>query len=174
MANTETLALLKEALEFFNDRPNFGLRRRPRQTSYDLAARIDRRLGVLDAAQTNRAAVEIAHSRWATTALVRVEPDETETTVGDDGIWVRAWVLVPPTWLPPEQDAPITVDPEHYRAAVMALPPITRTVFLLHRVDGLDYGAIAQRTSLSLADVEQQIAEAIVGIDRALRRDREG
>lgn len=47
MSDRETLDLLKEALDFLNDHPNFGLRRDRRRTSYDLASRIDTHIAQL-------------------------------------------------------------------------------------------------------------------------------
>ncbi len=41
MPDNDAIALLAEALEFFNDHPSFSLRRDRRRSSYELAARID-------------------------------------------------------------------------------------------------------------------------------------
>lgn len=60
-------------------------------------------------------------------------------------------------------------EPSVYRAAVDALPPLTRAVFLLHRLDGLGYGEIAMLLRIDTDDVTSHIAEALVRIDRALR-----
>lgn len=57
---------------------------------------------------------------------------------------------------------------ERYRAAVSALPARTREVFLLHRVDGLDYKEIAARLGMSYRTAEWHVAEAIVRIGRDL------
>lgn len=168
MAMSPALALLREALEFFNDRPNFGLRRNARRTSYDLASRIERHLTLSTPTPTDHAAVVIARARWADSAAVLIDPDETETRHCDEGVRVRAWVLVAETWLPIDAEPPLAIDVDRYRAAVRALPPITRTVFLLHAVDGMRYPAIAERTGLPVDVVEAQIVEAMVQIDRAL------
>lgn len=45
--------------------------------------------------------------------------------------------------------------------AVEALPPLTRVVFLLHRVDELSYAAIARRLSISVLAVECGVADAL-------------
>lgn len=55
-----------------------------------------------------------------------------------------------------------------YRAAVTALPERMRTVFLLHRVDGLSYKAIAAELGISIRTVEWHVAEAIMRIGKAL------
>ena len=51
-----------------------------------------------------------------------------------------------------------------YEAAVDELPPLTRLVFLLHRVDDLSYGQIADRLAIKIRAVECCIAEALVMI----------
>jgi DNA-directed RNA polymerase specialized sigma24 family protein len=51
-----------------------------------------------------------------------------------------------------------------YEAAVDQLPPLTRLVFLLHRVDDLSYGDIADRLAIEARAVECCIAEALVMI----------
>ncbi|MDB5704691.1 MAG: subfamily polymerase sigma-24 subunit [Sphingomonas bacterium] len=45
--------------------------------------------------------------------------------------------------------------------AVEALPPLTRVVFLLHRVDDLSYDAIARRLSIGVPVVESGVADAL-------------
>ena len=51
-----------------------------------------------------------------------------------------------------------------YEAAVDQLPPLTRLVFLLHRVDDLSYREIAARLTIDVRAVECCIAEALVMI----------
>ena len=51
-----------------------------------------------------------------------------------------------------------------YEAAVDELPPLTRLVFLLHRVDNLSYREIANRLAIEVRAVECCIAEALVMI----------
>lgn len=60
-------------------------------------------------------------------------------------------------------------DPVRMRRAIAALPGLTRRVYLLHLADGLDYGAIAAGLELTVAEVQDRIAQAIVLIDRHLR-----
>lgn len=57
---------------------------------------------------------------------------------------------------------------ERYRAAVAALPPRMREVFVLHRIEELSYRDIAARMDISVRTVEWHIAEAIVRIGREL------
>jgi RNA polymerase sigma-70 factor (ECF subfamily) len=57
---------------------------------------------------------------------------------------------------------------ERYRKAVASLPPRMREVFLLHRVEELDYREIAVRLQISVRTVEWHFAEAIVRIGKEL------
>lgn len=56
-------------------------------------------------------------------------------------------------------------------AAIMRLRPKTREVFMAHRIEGLTYAEIAERTGLSVKGVEKQISKALVQLDRMLNRD---
>jgi DNA-directed RNA polymerase specialized sigma24 family protein len=56
-----------------------------------------------------------------------------------------------------------------YRATVAALPPVTRTVFLLHRAKGLNPAAVAGRLDLTHEAVAEHTAQALNALDRALR-----
>lgn len=55
-----------------------------------------------------------------------------------------------------------------YRAAVDALPPRTREVFLLHRMEGLGYKEIATQLGISIRTVEWHVGEALVRIGKEL------
>ena len=80
--------------------------------------------------------------------------------------------------LEPDCDVPVRADQAdaleyeqmkaRYRAVVERLPPRTREVFLLHRVDDLSYREIASRLDISIRTVEWHIAEAIVRIAKGL------
>jgi RNA polymerase sigma factor (sigma-70 family) len=58
-----------------------------------------------------------------------------------------------------------------YRTAVEALPPRTREVFLLSRVEEVGYKEIAERLGISIRTVEWHVAQAIICIDKALDRE---
>jgi DNA-directed RNA polymerase specialized sigma24 family protein len=64
--------------------------------------------------------------------------------------------------------------PARIRRAFATLPEPAAEVFRRHAVDGEDYASIARRMNLGVAEVERLLAEAILLIDRALRRDEEG
>ena len=55
-------------------------------------------------------------------------------------------------------------------AAMMRLRPKTREIFVAHRVEGLTYAEIAERTGLSVKGVEKQMSKALVHLDRMLDR----
>jgi RNA polymerase sigma-70 factor (ECF subfamily) len=61
---------------------------------------------------------------------------------------------------------------QRVEAAVLRLRPKTREIFMAHRVEGLSYAEIAQRTGLSVKGVEKQMSKAIAAIDRMFERDR--
>jgi RNA polymerase sigma-70 factor (ECF subfamily) len=61
---------------------------------------------------------------------------------------------------------------QRVEAVVLRLRPKTREIFMAHRVEGLSYADIAQRTGLSVKGVEKQMSKAIAAIDRVLERDR--
>ena len=55
--------------------------------------------------------------------------------------------------------------------AMLRLRPRTREIFVAHRIEGLSYSEIAERTGLSIKGVEKQMSKAIAKIDRLLDRD---
>lgn len=52
--------------------------------------------------------------------------------------------------------------------SMLELPQQTREIFMAHRLDGLTYGEIADRTGLTVKQVEKRLARAMVEINRAL------
>lgn len=56
------------------------------------------------------------------------------------------------------------------QTALTRLKPKTRDIFLAHRLDGLSYKQIAERSGLSVKGVEWHMTKAIDHLDRALRR----
>lgn len=55
-----------------------------------------------------------------------------------------------------------------YKAAVGRLPVLTRTVFLMHRVDNLSFNKISGRLGISIVAVECLITEALIMMYRTL------
>ena len=53
-------------------------------------------------------------------------------------------------------------------AAMLRLRPKTREIFMAHRVHGLSYAEIAERTGLSVKGVEKQMSKALAQLDRLL------
>lgn len=54
--------------------------------------------------------------------------------------------------------------------AIATLKPKTREIFLLHRIDGLDYAEIAERMEMSVKGVEWQMGQALDQIRRRVKR----
>ena len=52
--------------------------------------------------------------------------------------------------------------------ALACMDAVSREVFLAHRIEGLSYAEFAKRRGLSVRQVEQRIADAILHIDRQL------
>ena len=72
--------------------------------------------------------------------------------------------------VPPDQGQAIEVEQmcQRYRDLVALLPPRTRDVFLLHRIEGVGYKEIAERLDISVRTVEWHVAQAIVRISKGL------
>ena len=52
--------------------------------------------------------------------------------------------------------------------AMRTVPRETREVFLAHRLDDMPYREIAERTGLTVRQVERHIMHAIIAMDRSL------
>ncbi len=62
-------------------------------------------------------------------------------------------------------------DPDLLRrmeAAMRAMPKMQREIFLAHRLDDMSYGEIAERTGLSVRQVERHMAKAIYKLVKQL------
>ena len=57
---------------------------------------------------------------------------------------------------------------ERLRAAFASLPQLTQEVFWAHRIDGLTYPEIAERTGVSVRQIEREIARALYSICLAM------
>jgi RNA polymerase sigma factor (sigma-70 family) len=62
----------------------------------------------------------------------------------------------------PERECQAGQDLRALEAAVTALPPKRRTVFLLSRIEGMSNAEVAQRCGISVKMVEKQLAKAIL------------
>jgi DNA-directed RNA polymerase specialized sigma24 family protein len=154
-------ALLRDALALLNDRPNFGLRRDPRVTSYKLARRIDdyfaRRAAV------RAPLIERGRRFFGGLPDLRFDPPD---AAGTDH-WIPAWVRLPAGLT--DSGVLSTIE-----TALASLPPLTREVYLALRDREMAYLAIAAEFGIPLGDVERHIATALVRIDEALTAARHG
>jgi RNA polymerase sigma factor (sigma-70 family) len=53
-------------------------------------------------------------------------------------------------------------------AAVLELPEVTRTIFLLRRLEGMRYSDIAERLGMPMSTVEKHMARAVAHLDMRL------
>jgi RNA polymerase sigma-70 factor (ECF subfamily) len=60
---------------------------------------------------------------------------------------------------------------ERLETAMLRLRPLTREIFMAHRLDGYTYREIAERTGLSLKRVEKHMSRAIAQLDDVLGMD---
>jgi RNA polymerase sigma factor (sigma-70 family) len=56
------------------------------------------------------------------------------------------------------------------RRAISELPPVTREVFRLHRIEGLTYAEIAERLGITAEAVEGHVADALYELARRVDR----
>lgn len=61
---------------------------------------------------------------------------------------------------------------DRLETAMLRLRPMTREIFMAHRLDGYTYREIAERTGLSLKRVEKHMSRAIAQLDDILSADR--
>lgn len=89
------------------------------------------------------------HWRWSALRQIEQSTDFTELDVSSDAPG-------------PDRHLQAAIDLEALEAAVVALPPKCRTVFLLSRIEGLSNAEVAQRCGISVKMVEKHLAKAIV------------
>lgn len=60
-------------------------------------------------------------------------------------------------------------DQRRYVEALETLPPLTRAVFLLNRLDDLSYVEISRRCGINVDEVTVRMADALIGVGRYMR-----
>ena len=60
---------------------------------------------------------------------------------------------------------------ERLETIMLRLPPLTREIFMAHRLDDMPYEEIARRTGLTVSQVERHITQAIIELDRGLQSE---
>jgi RNA polymerase sigma factor (sigma-70 family) len=71
----------------------------------------------------------------------------------------------------------LTINPEEiarYEDAVRRMPYMQRSIFLAVRLDNMAYGQVAERTGLSVKQVERQMGRALRNLRRNLDDPRRG
>jgi RNA polymerase sigma-70 factor (ECF subfamily) len=69
-------------------------------------------------------------------------------------------------------EPPRPVDPARLarmEAALVAMPELTREVFMMHRFDGLPYRRVARRLDITIDEVEDHMVTALQLLGRAAR-----
>jgi len=89
------------------------------------------------------------HWRWSALRQIEQSTDFTELEVSSDAPG-------------PDRHLQATLDLEALQAAIIALPPKCRTVFLLSRIEGLSNAEVAERCGVSVKMVEKHLAKAII------------
>lgn len=95
--------------------------------------------------------------------------DDARQQIDRDGIWLSGWLRARTGVTAFDR-----IDPARLAAAIAGLPSIARQVFLLHSREDLDYGRIAARLGMSAADVQAELASALLSLDAALQDDDDG
>ena len=110
-------------------------------------------------------AVAVARQAFAGRQDILIDPLETEFTVSDVGVLVRAWVLVPDADLPEHLLRSIT----DTSTKLAGLPAQTRQIFFLATAYRLSTDRISETLKLGRASVRRQLLRAIARLDgRAL------
>ncbi len=68
-----------------------------------------------------------------------------------------------------------TPDPDLLRRmeeAMLNIPKLQREIFMAHRLDDMAYGEIAERTGLTVRQVERHMAKAIYKLVKQLRGEK--
>lgn len=165
MADPASCALLREACDILNARPDHGFWRGASATRRDLAARIHRYLSGLSPNAVDRFAIELARARHAGSTSIRIDPDETIVAYDEVGTWVRAWVHVGDL----AANGPLPdVDRSRFEAALATLPDEQRDIYLLCQRERLPIALIAQALNRPVEDVERLFNAALAALLLAL------
>ena len=109
-------------------------------------------------------AIAVARARLEGAPVLRIDAGETRVEQTPHGVWVRGWIWV-------EQHALDSSDAKQeakLRTALAELPHQRRVIYLAHCVEGLTYPAIAARLDLDVAEVQRELAAALLALSLAL------
>ncbi|MDF0545003.1 sigma factor-like helix-turn-helix DNA-binding protein [Sphingobium sp. H39-3-25] len=109
-------------------------------------------------------AIAVARARLEGAPVLRIDIDEAHVEETPQGVWVRGWIWV-------EQQALRSCDAMQeakFRSALADLPQQSRVIYLAHCIEGLTYPAIAAKLDLDVADVQHELAAALLALSIAL------
>lgn len=166
MTEMTITALLTEARALLCAKALRSLMAGHRRRAGGLISAIDRQLSARQPGALSRATVLAAQSQ-RTEEWLTVDADEGHIAASATGVWIRAWLLLDWDSILPyllEQLSPA------YRAAVAALPPAEREIFLLHRLGGISLCDLARRSQCDVVQTQCVLARALATIARQLDR----
>lgn len=157
MHNSEIVSLLRDLKSHLLGRTWLRSRRK--------AALLLRRLdAVADQLSGDRhPAIAVAQGRLEGAPVLRIDDDEAHVEETSQGVWVRGWIWV-------EQKALQSGDAEReakFRSALAELPQQRRVIYVAHCIEGLAYPAIAAKLDLDVADVQRELAAALLALSTA-------
>ena len=127
-----------------------------------LALSLQRLLGEHGQTEAARDLVTATRRYWEAESGVRVD-DHARQRIDRDGIWLSGWLRARTGVTAFDR-----IDPALLAAAIAALPPLSRQVFLLHSREDLDYARIGARLGMSSDDVQDELAGALLALDTTL------
>lgn len=158
MHNSEIVSLLHDLRPWLVGGPWLRSRRKASALLHRLDA-IAEQLGA-----PGHPAIAVARARLEGAPVLRIDEDETHVEETPQGVWVRGWIWV-------ERQALLSCDATQeakLRSALAQIPQQRRVIYLAHCVEGLPYSAIAAKLDLDVAEVQRELAAALLALSTAL------
>lgn len=108
-------------------------------------------------------AIAAARARLEGAPRLRIDEHETHVEETSQGVWVRGWIWVEQTALRSRN----AMQQVKFRKALAEMPQQRRAIYLAHCVEGLTYTAIATNLDLDVADVQRELAAALLALSTA-------
>lgn len=158
MHNSEIVSLLHDLRPWLVGAPW----RRSRRKAAALLHRLDAIADQLGG--PGHPAIAAARARLEGAPVLRIDEDEAHVEETPQGVWVRGWIWV-------ERQALWSCDAMQeakLRSALAQIPQQRRAIYLAHCVEGLPYSAIAAKLDLDVAEVQRELAAALLALSTAL------